>query len=134
LADVFKDPRKLEYLNAEGADRPLRSPVPHSTLVSARRYRKRRIVEQVVAHDCTAILLFDPINIRYALDARNMQLWAAHNPFHYALVFADGHGIDFEYRGAGLEVGRVLRGVDAGILVVTGAGAERLDSFPWETV
>ena len=108
MADVFKDPRKLEYLNAEGADRPLRSPIPHSTLVAARGYRKRRIVEQVVAHDCTAILLFDPVNIRYALDARNMQLWAAHNPFHYALVFADGHGIDFEYRGsehlvAGLE-------------------------------
>jgi Xaa-Pro aminopeptidase len=108
LADVFKDPRKLEYLNAEGADRPLRSPIPHSTLVSARGYRKRRMVEQVVGRDCTAILLFDPVNIRYALDARNMQLWAAHNPFHYALVFADGHAIDFEYRGsehlvAGLE-------------------------------
>jgi Xaa-Pro aminopeptidase len=100
LADVFKDPRKLEYLNAEGADRPLRSPIPRSTLVAARRYRKRRMAEQVAAHGCTAILLFDPINIRYALDARNMQVWAAHNPFHYALVFADGHGIDFEYRGA----------------------------------
>lgn len=108
MADVFKDPRKLEYLNAEGADRPLRSPIPHSTLVSARGYRKRRMVEQVVGRDCTAILLSDPVNIRYALDARNMQLWAAHNPFHYALVFADGHAIDFEYRGsehlvAGLE-------------------------------
>ena len=108
MADVFKDPRKLEYLNAEGADRPLRSPIPHSTLVAARGYRKRRMAEQVIAHDCTAILLFDPVNIRYALDARNMQLWAAHNPFHYALVFADGHAIDFEYRGsehlvAGLE-------------------------------
>jgi Xaa-Pro aminopeptidase len=100
LGDVFKDPRKLAYLNAEGADRPLRSPIPHSTLVAARGYRKRRLVEQVAAHDCTAILLFDPVNIRYALDARNMQVWAAHNPFHYALVFADGHGIDFEYRGA----------------------------------
>ena len=100
MADVFKDPRKLEYLNAEGADRPLRSPIPHSTLVAARAYRKRRLVEQVAARGCTAILLFDPVNIRYALDARNMQVWAAHNPFHYALVFADGHGIDFEYRGA----------------------------------
>jgi Xaa-Pro dipeptidase len=100
LADVFKDPRKLEYLNAEGADRPLRSPIPHSTLVATRAYRKRRVVEQVAARGCTAILLFDPVNIRYALDARNMQVWAAHNPFHYALVFADGHGIDFEYRGA----------------------------------
>jgi Xaa-Pro dipeptidase len=108
VAEIFKDPRKLEYLNSEGADRPLRSPIPHETLVTARGYRKQRMVDQVVAHDCTAILLFDPLNVRYALDARNMQVWAAHNPFHYALVFADGHSIDFEYRGsehlvAGLE-------------------------------
>jgi Xaa-Pro aminopeptidase len=100
LARVFKDPRKREYPNAVAAGRALRSPIPESTLAAARTYRKRRMVEQVAAHDCTAILLFDPINIRYALDARNMQLWAAHNPFHYALVFADGHSIDFEYRGS----------------------------------
>jgi Xaa-Pro aminopeptidase len=97
LADVFKDLRKKEYLNEEGADKPLKSPIPHATLVAARAYRKRRIVEQVAKHDCTAILLFDPVNIRYALDLSNMQVWAAHNAFHYALVFADGHAIDYEY-------------------------------------
>jgi Xaa-Pro aminopeptidase len=97
---VFKDPRKQAYLNPAGADKPLKSPLPHSTLVGARGYRKWRLVEQVVRHDCAAILLFDPINIRYALDVANMQLWATHNPFHYALVFADGHAIDFEYKGA----------------------------------
>jgi len=100
MAEVFKDPRKREYLNAEGADRPLRSPIPHETLVAARGYRKRRLVEQVAARDCTAILLFDPVNIRYALDVSNMQVWATHNPFHYALVFADGHAIDFEFEAA----------------------------------
>jgi Xaa-Pro dipeptidase len=97
---VFKDHRKATYLNPEGADKPLRSPLPPSTLNAARAYRKGRLVEQVVKHDCAAILLFDPVNIRYALDVSNMQLWAAHNPFHYALVFADGHAIDFEYAGA----------------------------------
>ena len=99
MARVFKDPRKSEYLNAEGAGRPLRSPIPHETLVAARGYRKRRMVEQVVAHDCAAILLYDPINIRYALDVSNMQVWTAHSPIHSALVFADGHAIDFEYAG-----------------------------------
>jgi hypothetical protein len=83
---VFKDPRKSQYLNAEGADRPLRSPIPHETLVAARGYRKRRIVEQVAAHDCAAILLYDPINIRYALDVSNMQVWTAHSPIHSAIV------------------------------------------------
>jgi hypothetical protein len=108
VALVFKDPRKAEYLNAEGAGRPLRSPIPAETLTAARAYRKRRVVEQVVAHGCTAILLYDPISIRYTLDVSNMQVWAGHSPIHSALVFADGHAIDFEYQAtahlaAGLE-------------------------------
>ena len=44
----------------------LRSPLPPSTLATARAYRKRRMVEEVARHDCAAILLFDPVNIRYA--------------------------------------------------------------------
>lgn len=92
----FKDQRKRAYFNAAGADKPLRSPVPASTLERARAYRKSRMVEQVVQSDCAAILLSDPINIRYALDVSNMQVWALHNAFHYALVFADGHAIDFQ--------------------------------------
>jgi Xaa-Pro aminopeptidase len=97
MADIFKDPRKREYLNPDGADKPLRSPIPNATLVKARGYRKQRLVEQVVKHDCAAILLYDPVNIRYALDVANMQVWMLHNPSHYALVCADGHGIAFEY-------------------------------------
>nr|WP_298687316.1 Xaa-Pro peptidase family protein [uncultured Dongia sp.] len=97
---VFKDARKQAYLNPAGADRPLKSAIPKTTLVKARGYRKARLVQQVVQSDCAAILLYDPINIRYALDLSNMQLWATHNPFHYALVFADGHAIEFAYRGA----------------------------------
>lgn len=97
MAEIFKDPRKREYLNAEGADKPLKSPIPLATLKKARAWRKRRIVEQVVEHDCAAILLYDPVNIRYALDVSNMQVWMLHNASHYALVFADGHGVAFEY-------------------------------------
>jgi len=100
VADVFKDPRIREYVNADGADRPLESPIGHATVVAARAHRKRRLVEHVVAHDCAAILLFDPINIRYAFDTTNMQVWAGRNPVRYALLFADGHGIDFEFPGA----------------------------------
>ena len=78
----------------------MRSSLPFSTLTAARSYRKRLMVEQVVKHDCAAILLFDPVNIRYALGVSDMQHWASHNPFHYALVFVDGHAIGFEYAGA----------------------------------
>jgi Xaa-Pro aminopeptidase len=98
VAEVFKDPRKREFLNAAGADKPLKSPIPPATLQRARAFRKRRLVEQVAAADCAAILLYDPCNIRYALDVSNMQVWMLHNASRYALVCADGHGIAFEYR------------------------------------
>ena len=97
--EIFKDERKKTYLNQEGADRPLKSPIPHETLVSARRYRLGRLREQLRAHDCAAILLYDPVNIRYAFDCTNMQIWTAHNAIRYALIFADGPGIMFEFKG-----------------------------------
>ena len=97
MAEVFKDARKREYLNAEGADKPLKSPIPRATLEKARLYRKQRLVAKVREHDCAAILLYDPVNIRYALDVANMQVWMMHNASHYALVCADGRGIAFEY-------------------------------------
>jgi Xaa-Pro aminopeptidase len=94
---VFKDPRKAAYHNPEGKDRPLKSPVPLATLKAARAYRKRRLVAEVAKHDCAAILMYDPCNIRYALDISNMQVWMLHNASHYAVVGADGHAIAFEY-------------------------------------
>ena len=97
MAGVFKDARKREYLNAEGADKPLKSPIPLATLKKARAWRKQRLVQKIAEHDCAAILLYDPVNIRYALDVSNMQLWMTHNASHYAVICADGHGIAFEY-------------------------------------
>jgi Xaa-Pro aminopeptidase len=100
MAEVFKDPRKRAFLNPDGADKPLKSPVPLTTLKAARAYRLGRLREQLKRHDCAAILLYDPVNIRYALDVSNMQLWMTHNPSHYAVVCADGPAIDFEYKGS----------------------------------
>ncbi len=100
MAAFFKDPRKREWLNPAGADQPLRSPIPPEVHERARRYRHERLRRQVAAADCAAILLYDAINIRYATDVSNMQVWATHNPFHYALLFADGYTVDFQYRGA----------------------------------
>lgn len=109
--EVFTDPRKKEYLNAEGADKPLRSSIPQATVKKARAYRKQRVVEQLHKHDCGAILLYDPCNIRYALDVSNMQVWMLHNPSHYALICADGHAVDFEYKGAE-HVASGIEGID----------------------
>lgn len=95
----FKDERKLTYLNAEGADKPLRSPVPDSVVKAARRYRLSRIRKLLRDNDCAAALLYDPVTIRYALDCSNMQVWTLHNPMRYALIFAEGPAVMFEFKG-----------------------------------
>src|SRR6185369_13672966 len=99
-AVVFKDDRKRTFLNAEGADKPLKSPVPHETVVRARGYRLSRIRRLLAEHDCAAILLYNPVNIRSAFDCVNMQVWTLHNPLRYALIFAEGPGIMFEFKGS----------------------------------
>ena len=40
---VFRDERKRGFLNAEGADNPLRSPISQETIVRARHYRLSRM-------------------------------------------------------------------------------------------
>ncbi len=40
--------------------------------------------------DVAAVCFVDPINIRYATDASNMQVWSLHNPVRYAFVATDG--------------------------------------------
>ena len=99
LTETVFDERKRAYLNAEGADRPLSSPIDHEVLVAARRYRLGRIRAQLLQQDCAAMLLYDPGNIRYALDVSNMQVWTAHNAIRYALIFAEGPAIMFEFKG-----------------------------------
>lgn len=100
MAEIFKDARKREYLNAEGADRPLKSPIPAATLDRVRAYRLASLRAALAKHDCAAMLLYDPVNIRYALDASNMQVWCLHNAVRYALIFADGPAVLFEFKGA----------------------------------
>ncbi len=99
MQGAFRDDRKLTYLNAEGADKPLRSPVPHDVLERARIYRLSRIRKLLRQHDCAAGLFYDPVNIRYSLDSSNMQVWTLHNPMRYALIFAEGPAILFEFKG-----------------------------------
>ncbi len=95
----FKDDRKLTYLHSEGADRPLISPVAPEVLGRARAYRLGRFREAMAKADVAALLLYDPINIRYAFDSSNMQDWTAHNPIRYALILTDGPAVMFELKG-----------------------------------
>ncbi|MGB5706026.1 MAG: Xaa-Pro peptidase family protein [Arenicellales bacterium] len=63
---------------------------------AVRNYRLERVRSLLRQHDFAAVLLFDPINIRYANGSRNMQVWTMHNFCRYALVCADGPSIMFE--------------------------------------
>ncbi|MEZ5751127.1 MAG: dimethylsulfonioproprionate lyase DddP [Paracoccaceae bacterium] len=69
-------------------------------LEKMRAFRLDRLVQAINARDLGGLLLFDPLNIRYATDTTNMQLWNSHNPFRACLVCADGHMVVWEYKNA----------------------------------
>ncbi|CUJ87780.1 putative peptidase [Ruegeria denitrificans] len=108
---AFKDDRKLTYLNAEGGNKPLKSPVCDDVLERARAYRLGRLRAALNQSDCAALLLYDPCNIRYAFDSSNMQVWTLHNQMRYALILAGGPAIMFEFKGC-LHQCEGLPGID----------------------
>ncbi|MEM7499639.1 MAG: dimethylsulfonioproprionate lyase DddP [Pseudomonadota bacterium] len=69
-------------------------------LPAMRADRLDRLVRGLAERDYGGVLLFDPLNIRYATDTTNMQIWNMHNPFRAVLVLADGHMVLWEYKGA----------------------------------
>lgn len=71
--------------------------VAEQTLIAARASRLQRARAQLDEAGCDAILLYDPVNIRYATDTANMQVWTLHNRVRYALVIAAGPVILWEF-------------------------------------
>ncbi|WP_420863780.1 dimethylsulfonioproprionate lyase DddP [Algirhabdus cladophorae] len=69
-------------------------------LQAMRRFRWERLTQHVVDRDYGGVLMFDPLNIRYATDSTNMQLWNTHNPFRAVLVCADGYMVIWDYKNA----------------------------------
>ncbi len=77
-------------------------------LRSVRRYRLARVREEMARYRVDACILFDPVNIRYATDSRNMQVFTSRNPARYVFLPLDGPVILYEFTGcehlaAGLE-------------------------------
>lgn len=66
-------------------------------LPTIRRHRVQRIRSELQRRNLDAMLLYDPLNIRYATDSTNMSIWTSHNAVRYALVCADGPLIMFEF-------------------------------------
>jgi len=65
-----------------------------------RRFRWERLTQHIVDRDLAGLLMFDPLNIRYATDSTNMQLWNTHNPFRAVLLCADGYMVIWDYKNA----------------------------------
>ncbi|OHV90507.1 M24 family metallopeptidase [Mesorhizobium sp. ORS 3428] len=66
-------------------------------LPAMRQYRLERIRAELKRRDYAGALLYDPVNIRYATDSTNMQLWVAHNPTRYCFVATEGPVVLFDY-------------------------------------
>jgi len=73
---------------------------PAVNVDAMRAYRLNRLRQELNRKDIAAALLFDPVNIRYAVDCTNMQVWTLHNPARYVLVAANGPVILWEFHGA----------------------------------
>ena len=87
-------PTQLAF--AEWAEAGLQLP----NLQALRAFRHARLVDGVNTRDYGGILMFDPLNIRYATDSTNMQLWNTHNAFRACLVCADGYMVVWDYKNA----------------------------------
>ncbi len=68
-------------------------------LTTMREYRLERIRGELMKRDLAGVLLFDPLNIRYATDTTNMQVWISHNHARACLVTASGYVILWDFHG-----------------------------------
>jgi Xaa-Pro aminopeptidase len=71
--------------------------LPPGLLDRVRHYRLERVRRRLRTSQVAAIVLYDPVNIRYATDTSNMQIWTGRNPTRYVMVFADGPVVGFEF-------------------------------------
>ncbi|WP_136659982.1 dimethylsulfonioproprionate lyase DddP [Nitratireductor sp. XY-223] len=62
-----------------------------------RQFRLDRLVAEIRKRDYAGLLCFDPLNIRYATDTTNMQLWTAHNFARACFVSADGYIVLWDF-------------------------------------
>ena len=69
---------------------------PQIDMKRMRAYRLARVQEQLKKRDLAGVILYDPINVRYANGSSNMQVWILHNQARYCFVPAEGPTVLFE--------------------------------------
>jgi len=62
-----------------------------------RSYRLDRVKKELEKNNLEACILFDPVNVRYALDTVNMSVYNMHNLTRYCFVSVNGPTILYEY-------------------------------------
>ena len=62
-----------------------------------RSYRLDRLRNELKKNNIEACILFDPVNVRYALDTVNMSVYNMHNLTRYCFIPVDGPTILYEY-------------------------------------
>lgn len=71
--------------------------IPVANLDEVRLYRLGRVREALRQRDYAGIILWDPLNTRYATDVTNMQIWSMHNEVRYVFVPTEGPVVVFEF-------------------------------------
>ena len=62
-----------------------------------RSYRLDRVKKELEKNNLEACILFDPVNVRYALDSLNMSVYNMHNLTRYCFIPVNGPTILYEY-------------------------------------
>ena len=80
-------------------------------LVAVRGYRLNRVPSQMAALGIDAVILSDPVNIRYATGARNMQVFCMRNAPSRYLLLTQNDAILYEFTGC-LHLAEGLETID----------------------
>jgi len=102
-------------------------------LAAVRSYRLGRVREQMAAQSVDACILLDPVNIRYATGARNMQVFHSRNPARYLFVPQSGPVVLHEFTGCahlaeGLDTIDEIRPAITASYVAAGGAIQAVES------
>ncbi len=87
-------PDSKSNLNFITKKRPMEDEINFDKL---RNYRLDRLKKELIKNNLEACILFDPVNVRYALDTVNMSVYNMHNLTRYCFIPIDGPVILYEY-------------------------------------
>lgn len=71
--------------------------LPLPDMQKIRQYRLDRVRQYLRKYDYAGIVLSDPLNVRYATDSTNMQIWVMHNAARYTFIPTEGPVVLWEF-------------------------------------